>query len=222
MAKLNKNEAEFIHKAEALSSCILLGQSERRRRRKYQAQRGRKQKMSPQPAKVRTIMSANPGSRRCQPAAKSGHYHRILWRQQEMKSTSIQGWLNLMPYCPPWPLELWFQPSFTRKLHCQMQQNWPSSSMEQRLYLAPSCWAKAGEEEEEENIRLKKEGSRQKMSLQPAKVRTKIPAKPGGRRCQAAALSGHCHWELWNQQEMKSTKIFRVGSISCLIAHHHH
>ena len=50
----------------------------------------------------------------------------------------------------------------TRKLHCQMQQNRPSSSIEQRLYLAAPRWAKANEEEEK-NIRLK--GGRNKRCL---------------------------------------------------------
>ena len=40
----------------------------------------------------------------------------------------------------------------TRKLHCQVQQNWSSSTIEHKLYRAASCWAKASEEEE--NIRL--------------------------------------------------------------------
>ena len=44
------------------------------------------------------------------------------------------------------------------------------------------------------------------MSPQPAKVRTKNAAKPASRRCQATALSDHCHWELWKQQETKSIK----------------
>ena len=53
----------------------------------------------------------------------------------------------------------------TTKLHCRMQQNWPSSFIEQRLYLAPSCWVKVNEEEEEEeeeeeNIRLEEEGNK--------------------------------------------------------------
>ena len=46
----------------------------------------------------------------------------------------------------------------TRKLRCQMQQNWPSSSIEQRLYPAASRWAKANEEKE--NIRLEDGGSK--------------------------------------------------------------
>ena len=68
--------AKLIHKAQALSSCISLGQGERRRRRrrKCEARGGRKQRMPPQPAKVRTIESAKPGSRRCQVAALSGHF----------------------------------------------------------------------------------------------------------------------------------------------------
>ena len=57
----------------------------------------------------------------------------------------------------------------TRKLHCQMQQNRPSSSIEQRLYLAASRWAKANEEEEE-NIRLKGRRNKRCLRNQPKYV----------------------------------------------------
>ena len=66
---------------------------------------------SSQAAKERTILSAKPGSRRCQAAALSSHLDGDFWKQQEMMLVSIQGWLNLMSHCPPAPLELWFQPS---------------------------------------------------------------------------------------------------------------
>ena len=46
-----------------------------------------------------------------------------------------------------------------------MQQNWPSSSIEQRLYLAASRWAKA--REEEETIRLKEGGNKRCLRNQP-------------------------------------------------------
>ena len=54
---------KLIYRAEAQSSCISLGQGERRRRRrKHHAQGGRKQKISPQLAKVRTKKPARTGS----------------------------------------------------------------------------------------------------------------------------------------------------------------
>ncbi len=49
-----------------------------------------------------------------------------------------------------------------------MQLNWPSSSIEQRLYLAASCWAKMNEEEE--NIRLKEGGNQRCLHNQPKYV----------------------------------------------------
>ena len=57
----------------------------------------------------------------------------------------------------------------TRMLRYQMQQNRPSSSIEQRLYLAASHWAKANEEEEE-NIRLEKGGNKRCLRNQPKYV----------------------------------------------------
>ena len=59
-------------------SCISLGQDEERR--KYQAQGGRKQRMSPQPAKVRTHLSAKLGSRRCQ------RQHKGFWEERLLKA----------------------------------------------------------------------------------------------------------------------------------------
>ena len=59
----------------------------------------------------------------------------------------------------------------TRKLYCQTQQNWPSSSIEHRLSLAASRRAKTSEEEEEEeNIRLKEGGSKRCLRNQPKYV----------------------------------------------------
>ena len=110
MAKCNKKMAKFIHRAEALSSCISLDQDEERT--KYQAQGGRKQKMSPQPVKVRTMLSMKPESRRCQAAALPGRCQRGFWKQHGMKWTNIQRWLNLMPHRPPLP-ELGFHLSAT-------------------------------------------------------------------------------------------------------------
>ena len=65
--KEKKKKPKPIHRAEASSSCILLGQN--KERRAYQAQGGRKQKMSPQTAKVRTTAPAKPESRRCRAIA---------------------------------------------------------------------------------------------------------------------------------------------------------
>ena len=153
--------ARFIHRAQVLSSCISLGQDEERR--KYQAGGGRKQKMPPQPAKVRTKMSAKPGSRGYQAAALSGRCRRNLWKQQEMKSTKYSG-LTQSHALSLTTTRALTSTLRTRKLHCQMQQNWPSSFIEQELYLAASCWAKANEEEE--NIRLKEERNKRYLRNQ--------------------------------------------------------
>ena len=119
--------------------------------------------------------------------------------------SSIQGWLNLMPHCPPL-LEFWFSTLRTRKLHCLMQQNWPSSVIELVLHLAASHWTRV---KKEQNIRLEETGNKVYIyiSPQPAKVHTKMLAKPGSRRCQRTTFSGRYYRELWKQQEMKSISI---------------
>ena len=113
--------------------------------------------MPPEPAKVRTTLSAKPGSRRYQAVVLTGHYQWYLWKQQEIKSIKY-SWLS-QSYAPlPITTRALIPTLRTRKSHCQRQQNWPSSSIEQRLYLATSRWAKASEEEE--NIRLEERGNK--------------------------------------------------------------
>ena len=51
----------------------------------------------------------------------------------------------------------------TRKLHCEMQQNWPSSTIERKLYLAASHWARM---KKEEIVRLKEEGNKRRLRNQ--------------------------------------------------------
>ena len=46
----------------------------------------------------------------------------------------------------------------TTKLHCKMQQNWPSSPIEHMLYLTTSRWVTMTEQEE--NIRLEETGNK--------------------------------------------------------------
>ena len=70
--------------------------------------------------------------------------------------SSIQGWLNLMPHCPP-SSELWFQLSALESCISKCSKNWPSSFIEQRLYLAASRWARMMKEE---NIRLEEAGKK--------------------------------------------------------------
>ena len=76
MAKIQENRLlKFIYSAEALSSNILLGQSERKKKQDRNIKldkRGREQKMPPQPTKIRTILPTKSGSRRCRAAALSG------------------------------------------------------------------------------------------------------------------------------------------------------
>ena len=156
--------AKLIHRAESLSSCISLGQCERKIKRKHQAQRCRKQKMSPQPAKVRTKMSTESVDRRCQAAALSDHWRWTLWKQQEMKSIKYSGLAQFHASLPTITRAL-IATIRTRKLYCQMQQNCPSSSIDQRLYLAASRWARANDEEEE-NVRLKEGGNKRCLRSQ--------------------------------------------------------
>ena len=103
----------------ALSSCISLDQGERRRgRRKHQAQGCKKQKMSPQPAKVRTILSAKPWSRRCQTAALSGRCRRDLWKEQEMKSIKYSGLAQSRASLLTTTTRALISTLGARKLHC--------------------------------------------------------------------------------------------------------
>ena len=66
---------------------------------------------------------------------------------KKCSQTNIQGWLNLMSHFSS-PLELWFQLPTLESYIAKCNKNWPSSSKEQRLYLAATRWAKASEEEE--------------------------------------------------------------------------
>ena len=122
------------------------------------------------------------------------------------------------PLPPPLP-EPWFQLPALEICPARLNKDQSSSSIEQRLYLAASRWGMANEEEE--NVRLEEAGKKKKMPLQPAKVRTMLPAEPGSRRCQAAALSVHWNQDLWKAIRNEIDQVFKVGSISCLIAHRH-
>ena len=288
-------------------------------------------KISSQPAKVRTKLSAKPESRRCQAAALLGCYYGDLWKQQEMKSTKYSGLAQSHASLPTTDTRALTSTLCTRKLHCRMQRNWPSSSIEHKLHLVASHWARM---RKEENIRMEEGGNKRylrnqrkyvqscqrsqgvkdakrqlcqvvgleisesskrwnrssiqgwlnlmphcppppplklwfqlsalescvvkynkklvklihrvealsscislgfdkrrekkyqagrrkrKMSSQPAKVRTRISAKSESRRCQAVALSAPWNWDLWKQQEMKSTNI--QGWLNLMPHCHHH
>ena len=119
--------------------------------------------------------------------------------------SSIQSWLNLMPHCPP-PLELLFSTLRTWNLCCQMQQNWPSPSMEQRLYLAASCWANANEEEE--NIKLKEERSKRCLCNQRKyvqKCQRSQGVKDARRQlCQDAKIEFSESSKKWNRSSIQN------------------
>ena len=90
MAKLKKsNCSSSFMRQEVLSNCISLGQGEERRN--YQDGEDRKQKISLLSAKVRTIVSVKPGSRRCRAVVLSGHCQREFWKQQGAKSNEYSG-----------------------------------------------------------------------------------------------------------------------------------
>ena len=109
-----------------------------------------------QAVKVRTTKTAKPGSRRCQAVALSGHFYGEIWNWRETKSIkhseSAQSHASL-----PTTIRALISAFRTRKLRCQMQQSWPSSNIDHKLYLATSRWAKANEEKED--MRLKEEGN---------------------------------------------------------------
>ena len=65
-----------------------------------------------------------------------------------MQSTSIQGWLNPMPHCPP-PLQPWLQLATLESLKVKIKTNRTTTLMERRFYLFASRWAKVSKKKEE-------------------------------------------------------------------------
>ena len=109
---------------------------------------------------------------------------------------------------------------FATKIEWGWEHNYPLDGLNQWITQLGSNWHQIRAEDNEKN---KQQGSencfltgrftlfspttrriREETSSQAAKVRTKLSAKSGSRRCQAAALSGRCRISLWKQQEMKS------------------
>ena len=89
-----------------------------------------------------------------------------------MKLKSIQGWLNLMPYCPLPSLELGFQLSALEICICQLQEN-KLAKLIHRLQALSSCTSLGQGErtnEEEENIRLKEAGNKRCLRNKPKYV----------------------------------------------------
>ena len=158
-AKIKKiKKAKFIHRAETLSNGLSLGQGEERR--KCQAGRGRKQKMSLQPAKVRTKMSAKPGSQRFRAAAVTENCHQDLWKQQEMRLikcvrlTQSHASLSTTARASFWS-QLSTLESCTAKFKKIKRRK---SSIEQRLCQAASQhWARV---KKEESVKLDKAGNK--------------------------------------------------------------
>ena len=74
-----------------------------------------------------------------------------------------------MPHCLPPPLELGFRLSALESYVAKCSKiNWSNSSIDHRLYLALSRWAKANEGEE--NIRLEEGGNKRCLHNQPKYV----------------------------------------------------
>ena len=107
-----------------------------------------------------------------------------------------------MPRCLQ-PLELWFQLSTLESCMAKLNRK-KLTKLVQRIE-ALSSYISLGQGDETRKYQSQG-GRKQNVPLQAAKVRTKMSAKPGSRRCRAVALSGHCLWEIWKQQEMKSIK----------------
>ncbi len=165
-----------------------------------------REETSSQAAKVRTILPARPGSRKYQAAALSGHYYRELWKQQEMKSINYSGLAQSYASLPIATRAL-IPTLRIRKLHCQRQQTWSSSLMKQRFYLAASCWAKASEEEEEENIRPKETGNKRCLHNQRKYVQNtqRSQGVEYARRqlCQVIATENSESNKKWNQSSIQ-------------------
>ena len=138
-----------------------------------------------------------------------------------MKSKSIQDRLNLMPHWSPTATttttRTWISTLRTRKLRCQMQLNWPNSSAEQRLYLAAPRWARM---RKEENARLKEGGNKNASTTSDSTYNPLSEASesnmPGGSSVRPLSK------RILKPTRNETDQVFRAGSISCLIAYHHH
>ena len=95
-----------------------------------------RERISQQAAKVRTKLSAKPGSQRCRPVALSGHWYQDLWKQQEVQSNKYSELAqSRVLHCLP-PLELWSQPLVLESRTAKLEEKSRSSSIiRQRLYL---------------------------------------------------------------------------------------
>ena len=137
----------------------------------------------------------------CQPITTEISENNKRWNR-----SNSQGWLNLMPHCPP-PLELWFQLPQLESWMAKFRKNQLIKLIYRAEALSSYMLLGQGQRRNKtQNIKLKEEEVEQKMSPQPTKVRTSFPARSGNRRYWAAALSGRYYWEIWKQQEMKSIK----------------
>ena len=98
-----------------------------------------------------------------------------------------------------------------------MQRNWPSSSIEQRLNLAASRWAKANEKKKISGSRREetKDVSATSQSTYKNVSEVRESKMPGGSSVRSISSSR------LKAARNEIDQILRVGSILCFIAHHH-
>ena len=177
-----------------------MGQDEERR--KYQAQGGRKQKMSPQSTRERTILLAKPGNRRCQGEALKVYFCGEFWKQQETKSIK-HSWLAQSHASLPTTTRALTSTLRTRKLHCQMQQNWQNLTIEHKHYLAASHWAKmkkkisGSKRKETKNVSATSESTYKNVS---GARESKMPGGSSVSSLEPRSLEGNKKWNQSNIQ----------------------
>ena len=112
----------------------------------------------------------------------------------------------------------------TRKLYCQTQQNLPSSSIEQRLYLAASRWAKAKKKKKKKK-KKKISGSKRKETKDVSA--TSQSTYNNVSEARESKMPGGSSVRSLMKKILKATRnevdqVIWAGSISCLIVHHRH
>ena len=105
----------------------------------------------------------------------------------------------------------------TRKLHCQMQQNWPSSSIEHRLYLVHLAGPRRTKKKKISGSRREETKDVSVTSQSTYKVVSEARGSkvPGGSSVRLPSTIN------LRATRNETNQIFRAGPISCLIAHHH-
>ena len=178
--------------------------------------------MSPQPTKVRTILSAKSGSRICRAAALSARQNRVLWKQQGMKSIKQSALAHSHVLLPTTTRALIPTPS-TEKLHDQIQEN----QLLQLVYRTEvlSCNVLLGQGEQRnktQNIKLDKGGREGTKDVSVTNESTYNCVS----KARESKMPGSSSVRSLKSISLKATRdeidqIVSVGSISRPIAHHY-